>query len=87
MHHGARYNCRVVFYNKQIVLIRPKLHLAIDRNYREQRWFTAWTKTRMTEEYILPSVISQINGQVNWLANQSHFYFLYFRLLRLLVML
>jgi NAD+ synthase (glutamine-hydrolysing) len=46
MHHHVRYNCRVIFYNSQIILIRPKMSLAMDKNYREQRWFTPWTKTR-----------------------------------------
>lgn len=38
------YNCRVIILNKKIVLIRPKKVLAIDGNYREQRWFSPWTK-------------------------------------------
>ena len=46
MHKNVRYNCRVIFYNRQILLIRPKLYLAMDGNYREMRWFTPWTKLR-----------------------------------------
>ena len=46
LHKAVRYNCRVIIYNTQIVLIRPKLYLAMDYNYREGRWFTAWTKLR-----------------------------------------
>ena len=46
MFKGVRYNCRIVFHNKQIVLIRPKLHLAMDGIYYEARWFTAWSKYR-----------------------------------------
>ena len=46
MHKNVRYNCRVIFYNRQILLIRPKLYLAMDGNYREMRWFTPWSKLR-----------------------------------------
>lgn len=43
IHRNTRYNCRVFCLNKKIVLIRPKLFLANDGNYREQRFFTSWT--------------------------------------------
>ena len=33
-HRGVRYNCRILIYNAQILLIRPKLWLANDGNYR-----------------------------------------------------
>ena len=46
MHKGARYNCRVIFHNKRVILIRPKLILAMDRNYREGRWFTPWKRRK-----------------------------------------
>lgn len=36
-HKNVRYNCRIISYNKEILLIRPKLHLANDGNYREMR--------------------------------------------------
>jgi NAD+ synthase (glutamine-hydrolysing) len=42
MHNGLPYNCRVFMLNGKIVLIRPKMDLADDGNYREARWFTAW---------------------------------------------
>jgi NAD+ synthase (glutamine-hydrolysing) len=32
-HRNVRYNCRTIVYNKQILLIRPKLSLANDGNY------------------------------------------------------
>jgi NAD+ synthase (glutamine-hydrolysing) len=31
------FNCRVIVLNKRVCLIRPKLHLANDGNYRETR--------------------------------------------------
>ena len=41
-HCGARYNCRVIIYDGRVWLIRPKMALADDGNYREPRWFAAW---------------------------------------------
>lgn len=46
MHRNVRYNCRVIFLNGKILLIRPKMTLACDANYREGRWFTRWAKVR-----------------------------------------
>lgn len=43
-HRNVAYNCRVVFLNKKIVLIRPKLINCDDGCYRETRWFSPWTK-------------------------------------------
>lgn len=60
--HGVRYNCRVVFLNKVILLIRPKTVLANDRNYREERWFTPWHK-RMVK-FDLPKYIRKIKNQI-----------------------
>ena len=37
MHKNITYNCRVVFLNKKILLIRPKLANCDDGNYRETR--------------------------------------------------
>lgn len=44
MHKNVTYNCRVAFLNKRILLIRPKMLLCEDGNYRETRWFSPWTK-------------------------------------------
>ena len=46
MHKNILYNCRVIFYNREILLIRPKLDMAMNGNYREMRWFVPWTKLR-----------------------------------------
>ncbi|KAL7732308.1 hypothetical protein ACLKA6_018532 [Drosophila palustris] len=64
MHHNVAYNCRVAFFNRQLLLIRPKMAMCDDGNYRESRWFTAWTKALQTEQYQLPSVISRHTGQL-----------------------
>lgn len=62
-HFNVAYNCRVVFYNKKIVLIRPKMMMCDDGNYRETRWFSAWSKPRQIEEYYLPRIIAAATGQ------------------------
>ncbi|KAK3881782.1 hypothetical protein Pcinc_013812 [Petrolisthes cinctipes] len=64
MHKNVTYNCRLVFLNGKILLIRPKLILCDDGNYRETRWFTAWRKIRQVEDHYLPRMISKITGQI-----------------------
>ncbi|KAJ3136153.1 glutamine-dependent NAD(+) synthetase [Physocladia obscura] len=39
------------------------MFLANDGNYRETRWFTAWTKTRQFVNFTLPQIITDIIGQ------------------------
>lgn len=63
MHRNVLYNCRVAFLNSKILLIRPKKSLCDDGNYRESRWFTAWSKDRTTEEFHLPRMITAITQQ------------------------
>ncbi|KAI9017590.1 hypothetical protein BC832DRAFT_572628 [Gaertneriomyces semiglobifer] len=63
IHKNVKYNCRVIFLNKKIILIRPKMHLANDGNYREMRWFASWAKVRTTEDYYLPRMIQEVTGQ------------------------
>ncbi|KAJ8944013.1 hypothetical protein NQ318_021728 [Aromia moschata] len=63
MHKNVSYNCRVIFLNKQILLIRPKKILCDNGNYRESRWFSAWKKNRQTEDFHLPMIISKITSQ------------------------
>lgn len=46
IHKGVRYNCRLFCLDRKILLIRPKLALADDGNYRESRWFTCWRVRR-----------------------------------------
>ena len=40
--NNVLYNCRVFILNQEVLLIRPKLHLAGGDNYREARWFRPW---------------------------------------------
>ncbi|PVU97027.1 hypothetical protein BB561_000841 [Smittium simulii] len=63
MHRNCRYNCAVVLYNGQIVLIRPKMWMASDGNYRELRWFTPYINNYNTTFLILPQIIQSIKGQ------------------------
>eukprot|EP00286_Rhodomonas_abbreviata_P014378 CAMPEP_0181324100 /NCGR_PEP_ID=MMETSP1101-20121128/20164_1 /TAXON_ID=46948 /ORGANISM="Rhodomonas abbreviata, Strain Caron Lab Isolate" /LENGTH=779 /DNA_ID=CAMNT_0023432223 /DNA_START=72 /DNA_END=2411 /DNA_ORIENTATION=+ len=60
MYEGVRYNCRVLCLNKEILLIRPKLFLANDGNYRETRWFTAWRYGWVLRDLVLPGEISEL---------------------------
>lgn len=62
-HNNTRYNCRIIFLNKKILLIRPKLACCNQGNYRELRWFTPWLQRKTLHEFRLPKVISQITGQ------------------------
>ena len=63
MHKNVRYNCRVFVLDGEILLIRPKMVLASDGNYREHRWFTAWTHGWTTEPYTLPHEIRELTGK------------------------
>jgi len=65
MHRNVTYNCRVAFYNGQVVMIRPKLTMCDDGNYRETRWFTAWTRKQEIEDYSLPRMITDVTGQTS----------------------
>ncbi|KAL0640035.1 glutamine-dependent NAD(+) synthetase [Maublancomyces gigas] len=62
-HKNVRYNCRIIAHNKKILLIRPKIYLANDGNYREMRYFTGWGRVKYVEEYYLPRMIAEITGQ------------------------
>lgn len=62
-HNGIFYNCRIIVFNEQIILIRPKIAMADDGNYRESRWFTPWKKGYTTEDFILPTYLQSVIGQ------------------------
>ncbi|KYQ89652.1 glutamine-dependent NAD(+) synthetase [Tieghemostelium lacteum] len=71
LHKDVRYNCRVLLYNKRIVVIQPKKSLAMDGNYRESRWFAAWAKPRTVETFYLPLMIAEISGQESCLIGDA----------------
>ena len=53
IYRSQRYNCQVLCMNRKVIMIRPKMWLANDGNYRELRWFTAW-KTKELVDFQLP---------------------------------
>lgn len=64
VHKGIIFNCRVLVYKKEILLIRPKIAMADDGNYRESRYFTSWTKGYdKIDTFILPKFVADIIGQ------------------------
>ncbi|KAA8540782.1 hypothetical protein F0562_024299 [Nyssa sinensis] len=56
---SERYNCQVLCLNRKIIMIRPKMWLANDGNYRELRWFTAWKQKEQLVDFQLPYEISE----------------------------
>lgn len=53
LHRGTRYNARIICKDGKILLIRPKLYLAQEGNYREMRYFTPWNRPAYCEKYEL----------------------------------
>ncbi|KAI9307602.1 hypothetical protein BJ944DRAFT_237726 [Cunninghamella echinulata] len=62
MHKTVKYNCRVIIADCKIALIRPKIYLANDGNYRELRFFTPWVAKKV-EKFYLPRMIQKITHQ------------------------
>ncbi|KAF5181473.1 Glutamine-dependent NAD(+) synthetase, partial [Thalictrum thalictroides] len=60
---SERYNCQVLCLNRKILMIRPKLWLANDGNYRELRWFTAWKQNDQLVDFLLPDDVSEALSQ------------------------
>ena len=68
LHRNVRYNCRVFCLDRKIVLVRPKVYLADDGNYREKRYFTSWKQARgcsTAESYYLSELLAGVTGQVS----------------------
>ncbi|KAJ2475619.1 glutamine-dependent NAD(+) synthetase, partial [Coemansia sp. RSA 2320] len=63
LHRSTQYNCRVLILDGAILLIRPKMHLANDGNYRELRWFAGWTRPASIEDHVLPQIVADVAGQ------------------------
>lgn len=63
LHNGVRYNCRVIMLRRKIFLIRPKLHLADDGNYREGRYFSAWKRQGVYEFFTyVPMLLAELHS-------------------------
>ena len=73
VHKNVIYNCRVIIHDKKIILIRPKMWLANDGNYRELRYFTPWSKHRQWEDHYLPRIVQAVTKQVEF----SSFIYIY----------
>ncbi|KAL9263926.1 Glutamine-dependent NAD(+) synthetase-like protein [Drosera capensis] len=56
---SERYNCQIFCMNRKIIMIRPKMWLANDGNYRELRWFTTWKQQNQLVDFQLPRNISE----------------------------
>lgn len=63
LHNNVRYNCRVLCLNRKIVMIRPKMHLADDGNYRERRYFSAWRPDQGLQSHHVGDEIFKVTGQ------------------------
>ena len=65
LHKCVAYNCKIVIFNGKVVLVRPKMHLADEANYREKRYFVAFTpgKDFALDRFYLPEYIQELTGQ------------------------
>ncbi|KFG61547.1 putative glutamine-dependent NAD(+) synthetase protein [Toxoplasma gondii RUB] len=64
-HKSLTYNCRVWILNRRILLVRPKMVMADDLNYRESRYFARWDRPvgAPLEEFRVPLCVSKVTGQ------------------------
>jgi len=60
MHRNNRFNCQAILLNGKLLLLRAKLWLAMDGNYREGRHFIPWSRPAHVEEFYLPQMIQKI---------------------------
>ncbi|KAL7546667.1 hypothetical protein ACHAWF_010001 [Thalassiosira exigua] len=68
LHSGVRYNCRVICRDRRVLLIRPKTAMADNGNYREGRYFTAYSApangaANRAEKHLLPTTFLSQFGQ------------------------
>lgn len=60
LHRGVVYNCRVLLLNRTVLLVRPKFDLAACGNFFETRYFTAWSRQRPVEQFLVPSCVRDV---------------------------
>lgn len=65
MHNNVRYNCQVFCLDKKIILVRPKMFLADDGNYRERRYFSSWKPTHGLQDFVLSDTLRNATGQIS----------------------
>ncbi|KAK9681785.1 hypothetical protein RND81_10G027800 [Saponaria officinalis] len=63
LNNSVRYNCQVLCMDRKIIMIRPKMWLANDGNYRELRWFTTWKNKYDVMEFQLPPDVAKAISQ------------------------
>lgn len=76
IHESVRYNCQVFCLNRKIIMIRPKMRIANDGNYRELRWFSAWSLRDKLVEIQLPTDVSEIVSQISAPFGHAYMQFL-----------
>ena len=62
IHRGVLFNCRCIILDGDIKLLRPKMTLASEGQFRENRYFTAWPR-RHVEDFVLPAEVAQTAGK------------------------
>jgi NAD+ synthase (glutamine-hydrolysing) len=62
LHNNVRYNCRVYCLDGKIILIRPKMYLADDGNYRERRFFSAYKDDGVLKDHTLSDLLRDATG-------------------------
>ncbi len=70
MHRNVRYNCRLFALNRKLIMLKPKMSLASDGNYRENRWFNAWEHVRYVHRERKKN-IKQIDNNKKQTANEK----------------
>ncbi|OEU06739.1 glutamine-dependent NAD(+) synthetase with GAT domain-containing protein [Fragilariopsis cylindrus CCMP1102] len=68
---GCFYNCRILAMNHCILLIRPKTSMADNGNYRESRYFTAYTGTE-NSLFTIPIWVRDILSKNDLTKNHPH---------------
>ncbi|KAI9660429.1 MAG: glutamine-dependent NAD(+) synthetase [Bathelium mastoideum] len=62
IHRGVLFNCRCILLNGDIQLVRPKMTLASEGQFRENRYFTPWPR-RYVEDFTLPEPVATVVGK------------------------
>ncbi|KAH7061757.1 NAD+ synthetase [Paraphoma chrysanthemicola] len=62
-HGRSRYNCRIIAFDGQILLIRPKLCITGEAN-SEDRYFASWSSPDRMESFSLPNSVSSVHTTV-----------------------
>ena len=59
-HGGVLYNARAFCLDGRVLLLRPKMAMCEDGNYREGRYFSPWRASRGLEEFVLPACVAAL---------------------------